>query len=140
MNSVDRETSYSTLNEILVSASKRPDIEVTSNQLLALHRRWNAALSARLDLALEGYRGNSCAPALVAEVWLQLRYERPVLRALLERHRSRPDLQPVIQQELRFLALAAQLSDLDDPLERAAANGRNLLANLSMHVSRGWRS
>ena len=114
-------TSYAELNELLASDTTP---SVTEEQLLALQRRWGAALSARLDAVLE--RAGS-DPDEVARAWRELAAEHAMLRGLLDAGvRRLPVLADAQRQELRMLALAAGLASLDDPAEEAAEPGRSL--------------
>src|SRR5882757_10744236 len=95
-------TSYAELNELLASDTTP---SVTEEQLLALQRRWGAALSARLDAVLE--RAGS-DPDEVARAWRELAAEHAMLRGLLDAGvRRLPVLADAQRQELRMLALAA---------------------------------
>jgi len=97
---------------------------VTEEQLLALQRRWVAALSARLDAVLERA---GCDPDEVARAWRELAAEHATLRGLLDAGvRRSPVLADAQRAELRMLALAAGLASLDDPADEAAEPGRSL--------------
>jgi len=114
-------TSYAELNELLASDTTP---SVTEEQLLALQRRWVAALSARLDAVLELV---GCDPDEVARAWRKLAAEHATLRGLLDAGVRRSQVLADAQRaELRMLALAAGLASLDDPAEEAAEPGRSL--------------
>jgi len=114
-------TSYAELNELLASDTTP---SVTEEQLLALQRRWVAALSARLDAVLERA---GCDPDEVARAWRELAAEHATLRGLLDAGvRRSPVLADAQRAELRMLALAAGLASLDDPADEAAEPGRSL--------------
>ena len=118
-------TSYSALNEVLALARRSGSPpSVTEEQLLALQRRWAAALSARLDAVIE-FAGRESLPEAVARAWGELAAEQDALRGVLDAGQARvPALVAAQRAELRMLALAAGLATLDDPTQWAADQGR----------------
>lgn len=121
--------SYRELNEILERAARSGAVPVTDAQALGLQQRWTAALSARLDAAIE-FAGNQPLTDAVAHAWHELATEQPTLRGLLDAAEDSPVLTEARRAEHRMLALAAGLAALDDPAEAAAGRGlryRNLI-------------
>lgn len=120
---------YRELNEILERAARAGAVPVTDAQALGLQQRWTAALSARLDAAIE-FAGNRPLTDAVAHAWHELAAEQPTLRRLLDTAEDSPVLTEARRAEHRILALAAGLAGLDDPAEVAAGRGlqyRNLI-------------
>jgi len=126
-------TSYISLNELLArtagqtAGQARAGAPVSGEQLRALRRRWNAALSAQLDQAIE-FAGARPLRDAVAEGWLRLADEQPALRAVLDAHPSGAPTQA--DHESRMLALAAGLVDLDASPGRATRLGAAYLAGI----------
>ncbi|HTF47446.1 MAG TPA: hypothetical protein VK735_08375 [Pseudonocardia sp.] len=118
-------TRYSALNEVLAHARRAGSPpSVTEEQLLALQRRWAAALSARLDAAIE-FAGQESLPEAAARAWRELAAEQDTLRGVLDAGQARvPALVDAQRAELRMLALAAGLATLDDPADWAVDRGR----------------
>jgi hypothetical protein len=125
-------TSYTSLNELLARSAGRPSQAATpvgEDQLHALRRRWNAALSAQLDSAIEFAGGQPLRDA-VADAWTRLAEQEPELRAVLDAHASEAGSDAAAGHESRMLALAAGLVDLDDSPHRAARLGGSYLAEI----------
>lgn len=126
-------TSYASLNELLARTAgqtegpARAGAPVSGEQLRALRRRWNAALSAQLDQAIE-FAGTRQLRDAVADAWLRLAGEQPELRAVLDAHPAGAPTQA--DHESRMLALAAGLVDVDDSPGRAARLGGAYLAGI----------
>lgn len=127
---------YAELNAVLDQARRRQahTVPVTEAQLLALQRRWTAALTARLDQALEDAAPGDEAAA-VAQAWRTLAEEQPTLRALLDAHE--PALGAALRTEYRALALAAGLVGLDTPAAEAERAGRQLRDRIRASAGNG---
>lgn len=113
---------YRELNEILERAGRSGAVLMTDAQALGLQQRWTAALSARIDAAIE-FAGNRPLTDAVAHAWHELAAEQPVLRGLLDAAEDSPVLTEARRAEHRMLALAAGLVGLDDPADVAAGRG-----------------
>ena len=113
---------YRELNAILELAGHTGEVTATDAQLLGLQHRWTAALSARLDAAIE-FAGNRPLTDAVAQAWHQLAAEQPTLRALLDAAEHSRALTEARRAEYRMLALAARLAELDDPADVATRRG-----------------
>ena len=113
---------YRELNEILERAARSGAVPVTAAQALGLQQRWTAALSARLDAAIE-FAGNRPLTDAVAHAWHELAAEQRTLRGLLDAAEDFPLLTEARRAEHRMLALAAGLAALDDPSHVAAGRG-----------------
>ncbi|HEX4249741.1 MAG TPA: hypothetical protein VH008_17885 [Pseudonocardia sp.] len=127
---IDEPTSYATLTALLAGSVGRP-ARVRDDQLRALRRRWNAALSAQLDRALE-LAGEQSPREAVADAWTRLADQQPELRAVLDEHATRSDAESraAADYEASMLAVAAGLVDLDDSPRRAAQLGGTYLAQI----------
>jgi len=124
-------TSYTALNALIARAANWPDTAVvlTDEQALSLHRRWNAALSTRLDYALE-FHGDRPAREAVASAWLALRDDQQVLRSLIDAHGNRAATAAAADQEAAMVALAASIVGPAATPRLAAAAGRGYLARV----------
>ncbi|HWN31645.1 MAG TPA: hypothetical protein VNP03_02835 [Pseudonocardia sp.] len=125
-------TSYTSLNALLGRSAGRPSqvaTPVRDDQLRALRRRWNAALSAQLDSAIEFAGGQPLRDA-VADAWTRLAEQQPELRAVLDAHATEAGSDAAAEHEARMLALAAGLVDPDDSPHRAARLGGSYLAEI----------
>jgi hypothetical protein len=125
-------TSYASLNELLARSAGRPSQAATpvrDDQLRALRRQWNAALSAQLDSAIEFAGGRPLREA-AADAWTRLAEQQPELRAVLDAHATEAGADAAAEHESRMLALAAGLVDVDDSPHRAARLGSTYLAEI----------
>jgi cephalosporin hydroxylase len=122
-------TDYAELNAVLDQARNQPANELTAvdtAQLLGLQRRWTAALSARLDQAIEFAAGEPLTDAAAA-AWRKLAEEYPTLRAVLDSYEHRnPALAEAMAYEFRILAMGAGLVDPYDRSEQPVRIGRGL--------------
>jgi hypothetical protein len=119
-------TSYRELNAVLDQARRpsRTPVTPTAAQIAALQTRWNTALSARLDEAIE-FAGDRSLLETVAAAWRELAQAQPVLRGVLDQAESDGGAtEDALRRELRMLALASGLAGLNDPVERAISAGR----------------
>ena len=90
MATLDNGTSYVSLDSILTEAARSGiRVLVSEDQAKALYRRWNTILAARRDYALE-FSQVEAPEDLAVAVWLEVKWERPVLRAVLDQcpHRA----------------------------------------------------
>jgi hypothetical protein len=124
-------TSYAGLNELVLRSAGRPgaDLAITDEQALALYRRWNTALAARLDYALE-FQGMRPGRDAAADAWLHLEHDEPTLRALLDQCADRVGVRPSVEYEAYIMAAAAGLIDMDDTFQRGARSGLTYLAEV----------
>jgi hypothetical protein len=124
-------TSYATLNELVLRGAgrSRAELVITDEQATALYRRWNTALAARLDYALE-FQGMRSGRDAVADAWLTLEHDEPALRALLDRCADRPALRTSVDYEAYILSAGAGLIDMDDTFQRGVRAGRTYLAEV----------
>jgi hypothetical protein len=123
-----RPSSYAELNAILGRARSDGghNVPVTSAQLLGLQRRWTAALSARLDEAIEVARPGE-EVEIVAAAWHTLAHDLNTLRAVLAAHEVDSQALAAAQRaEFRMLALAAGLATLDAPVAHVVDVGQRL--------------
>jgi hypothetical protein len=119
-------TSYAELNAVLELAARpsHTPIAITEDQLVALQVRWAAALSARLDQAIET-GGAEPMTDVVAAAWHRLAADQPALRAVLDSAAPGSTRFGQAQaKEFQMLALATGLAGLDEPVERAVAAGK----------------
>jgi hypothetical protein len=128
VTSIDESTSYAALSALLARSVGR-SVRVRDDQLRALRRQWNAALSAQLDSAIEFAGGRPLREA-VADAWARLAEHQPELRAVLDAHATEAGGDAAADHESRMLALAAGLVDLDDSPNRAARLGSSYLAEI----------
>jgi hypothetical protein len=140
MSLPDDNTSYQALNALIHRAAQRPEIPVlcTDKQAVMLYRRWNSALSARLDYTLE-FLGDRSASVSVARAWLELRDEQPALRSLLDAQSARAAIQACAHQEAAMMALAAGLVRPGTDTPAAATLGGDYLTE-TRSVTGGRRS
>ncbi|HEY0695213.1 MAG TPA: hypothetical protein VGD71_40020 [Kribbella sp.] len=134
----DTGTSYAALN-VLITRAANPSgsiVTLTDEEAVALYRRWNNELSARLDYALE-FQGMRCARETAASAWLQLEHDQPALRLLLDTQADRPATQGLADNEATMMAIAAGLAGLEAPRYRTVTVGRNYLAELRSLSLRG---
>jgi len=130
MPEFDTDTSPATLNKLITrSRDSALRVRVTDDQAKALYRRWNSALSTRLDYAVE-FLGNKSLKAAVVDAWLDLEEEQGPLRTILDHHLHREALRPWIDQELSMLALAAGLTRLEDQPPTPAQMGLPFMLGL----------
>jgi len=124
-------TSYSRLNELVVRSAGRPraELAITDEQAMALYRRWNTALAARLDYALE-FQGMRSGRDAVADAWLNLEQDESTLRALLDQCADRVAVRASVEYEAYIMAAGAGLIDLDDTFQRGARTGLTYLAEV----------
>lgn len=128
-------TSYLALNELVARSAGRPGAElgtadeITDEQAVALYRRWNTALAARLDYALE-FQGGRPGWDAMADAWLGLEHDEPTLRALLDRCADRGGVRASADYEAYIMAAAAGLIDLDDTFQRGARTGQTYLTEV----------
>ena len=124
-------TSYSRLNELVVRSAGRPraELAITDEQAMALYRRWNTALAARLDYALE-FQGMRSGRDAVADAWLNLEQDESTLRALLDQCADRVAVRASVEYEAYIMAAGAGLIDLDDTVQRGARTGLTYLAEV----------
>jgi hypothetical protein len=132
MTSTPAGTSYRELNAVLAQAQRTSatSTPVTDAQLLALQARWAAALSARLDQAIE-----TAAPGQGAEAatnaWRALATDLHTLRAVLDAHETSPGLAAARRGEYRMLALAAGRASPHTPTTQAEQAGHELRPRIS---------
>jgi hypothetical protein len=121
-------TSYQTLNALIARATDWANVVVlvTDEQAVALYRRWNTALAARLDYALE-FAGDRSAEDAAAGAWLELESDNPALRALLDDNLYRSAVGASLDRERQLMALAAGLIGLAELPRRASAVGQRYL-------------
>jgi hypothetical protein len=133
VTSIEESTSYASLTALLARSVGR-SVRVRDDQLRALRRRWNAALSAQLDRAIE-FAGDRSARDAASDAWLRLADQQPELRALLDAHATRVDAESraAAEYEARMLAVAAGLAGVDDSPSRAAQLGAGYLAEIRGH-------
>jgi hypothetical protein len=119
------------LNELVARVAARPGAElgITDEQATALYRRWNTALSARLDYALE-FHGKRSGRDAVADAWLTLEHDEPTLRTLLDACADRGGVRASVDYEAYIMAAAAGLVDLDDTFQRGARTGQAYLSEV----------
>lgn len=128
-------TSYLALNELVARYAGRSRAElgitdeITDEQAKALYRRWNTALAARLDYALE-FQGRRPGWDAVADAWLSLEHDEPTLRALLDQCSDRGGVRASVDYEAYIMAAAAGLIDLDDTFQRGARTGQAYVAEV----------
>ena len=124
-------TSYVALNELVARGAgrHRAELGITDEQAKALYRRWNTALAARLDYALE-FQGMRSGRDAVADAWLNLEHDEPALRALLDQCADRVSVSGSVDYEAYIMAAAAGLIDLDDTFQRGARAGLTYLAEV----------
>jgi hypothetical protein len=121
-------TSYRELNAVLAqvqrtSAALTP---VSDAQLLALQARWAAALSARLDQAIEAAAPGQGIEA-ASDAWRALATDLHTLRTVLDAHEACSSVLAVARRgEYRMLALAAGIASLDTPTAQAEQAGYEL--------------
>ena len=130
VTSIDEPTSYASLTALLARSVGR-SVRVRDDQLRALRRQWNAALSAQLDRAIE-FAGDQSPRDAAAGAWTRLADQQPELRAVLDAHATRADAESraAAAYEARMLAVAAGLVDLGDSTHRAAQLGGAYLAEI----------
>jgi hypothetical protein len=141
MISGGRRSPHAVLDDLLAEAKVRSasDVLVSPEQAVALYRRWNTALAARLDEALEFVGARSAAEA-AEDAWHRLTSDQPELRALLDRHAAQTELRPLIEHECYLLALGAGLIGLDAPRHLGVRRGQVYLERVRRHdpvVGRG---
>jgi hypothetical protein len=125
MTSTSTRIGYRELNAVLDDVRRgRSPTGVSDDQLLGLQYRWTTTLSARLDQAIE-FTGGAPLIDAVALAWHQLAAEQATLRAVLDAAEHRcAALRAATRTECRYLALAAGLVGLDDPVDEVARLGR----------------
>ena len=128
MNWDSHGTSHVVLNELLARLTVRTqDAEsVSDDQMQALFHRWNTALAARLDNAIE-FAGAQPWSVAVASARVQLAEEYRVLRQTLDKGSGRQTLKAAEERELCMLALSAGLAQLGDSRSEMVRVGRILL-------------
>lgn len=125
MATLNNRTSYASLNCMLTEAARLGiRVLISDDQAKALYRRRNTALATRLDYALE-FSQDEVLQDLVVAVWLEVKRERPVLRAVLDQCSQRATLRPTMRHELSLLGLATGLSSVDDEAKSRSATGRH---------------
>lgn len=133
VTSIDESTSYAALTALLARSVGR-SVRVRDDQLRALRRQWNAALSAQLDRAIE-LAGDRSPRDAAAAAWTRLADQQPELRAVLDAHATSADVESraAAAYEARMLAVAAGLAGVDDSTHRAARVGAAYLAEIRGH-------
>jgi hypothetical protein len=137
MISTPNGTSYAELNAVLeqVQRTSATWTPVTDHQLLALQARWAAALSARLDQAIE-----TAGPSVEAatSVWHELAREQHPLRAMLDAHEAHsPALADARRGEFHMMALAAGIASLNTPAAQAERAGYELALRIGASRCQG---
>jgi hypothetical protein len=124
-------TSHTALNALITRATNPSGstVTLTDEQAVALYRRWNNALSARLDYALE-CQGPRFAREAAASAWLELEHDQPALRLLLDTQADRTATQRAADNEATMMAIAAGLAELEAPRYPTVTAGRNYLAEV----------
>jgi hypothetical protein len=122
---LDSRTSYASLNCMLTEAARLGiRVLVSDDQAKALYRRWNTALATRFDYALELSQDEALHDLVVA-VWLEVKRERPVLRAVLDQCSHRATLRPTMRHGQSLLGVATGLSSVDDDAKSRFAAGQH---------------
>lgn len=112
------------------------EFDTEENLLLALHYRWQQALSGRLRTEVGGPEDSADLPGgrdadhvdSVSRAWRTTRSDHPALRAVLDAHLDEhPALRRAHEAELRMLAVTAGLAEPGEPTDEVTRVGNTLV-------------
>lgn len=114
------------------------------NLLLALHYRWQQALSGRLRAAVGGPEDSADLPGgrdtdhveSVSRAWRKTLSEHATLRTVLDAHLDdHPALRRAHEAEMRMLAVTAGLAEPGEPADEVTQIGKTLVGLMRTRTS-----